>query len=448
MKVQICRKLAFFIAEDWRYKVAYGGRGASKSWGVADGLLLKAYKDPKRVLCTRELQNSIKDSVHRLLSDRIHFHGLQGFFNVTEHEIRGINGSLFLFKGLRTNTSEIKSLEGVDICWVEEAQKVSRESWELLKPTIRNEDSEIWVTFNTGLETDPVYQMFVEHPPANAKVVKVNFDDNPWFPAVLEEERKHDEATNPNRYKNIWLGEPGGQGRFFPEFGDHLREMPFKIEPHLCNLYGSIDYGDGQGENAGATSFGLWHIDEEGRSHRLFTYYKRHQTAGTYAREIIAAIKSFTWTSGVMPKRVYADPSMFIKRRMDDNFSKSVADIFAEYGLVLTPANNDRINGWRVMREYFVNDETGVPRSFYWDAYNDEYMMYIPALEVKETNPEDVEKGGEDHVGDEARYFFVAAMGMSADKLRKQHSPDSYRNSQRAVREYELKHGGSETGWS
>jgi phage terminase large subunit len=126
---------------------------------------------------------------------------------VLESEIRGKNGSSFSFAGLATNTVEsIKSFEGCDIVWVEEAQTVSKKSWDILIPTIRKPDSEIWVSFNPALDTDDTYQRFVINPPPECSVVKVNYYDNPWFPEVLENERLHSENTNPD-YKNIWLGE-------------------------------------------------------------------------------------------------------------------------------------------------------------------------------------------------------------------------------------------------
>lgn len=196
-----------FLFDQHRYKVAYGGRGSSKSWSFARALIIQAANRPLRILCAREIQKSIKQSVHQLLSDQIQALGLGSFFEVLEAEIRGMNGSSFSFAGLATNTVEsIKSFEGVDIVWVEEAQTVSKRSWDILIPTIRKENSEIWVSFNPDVDTDDTYQRFVVNPPESAKVVKVNYYDNPWFPDVLEEERLHSLAHNPD-YKNIWEGE-------------------------------------------------------------------------------------------------------------------------------------------------------------------------------------------------------------------------------------------------
>jgi phage terminase large subunit len=196
-----------FLFEPHRYKVAYGGRGSGKSWGFARALITLGANKPLRILCAREVQKSIKQSVHQLLSDQIQALGLGSFYEILEAEIRGQNGTQISFAGLATNTVEsIKSFEGVSIVWVEEGQSVSKRSWDILIPTIRKEGSEIWVSFNPDVDTDDTYQRFVVNPPQNAHVVKVNYNDNPWFPNVLEEERLHSLAHNPD-YKNIWEGE-------------------------------------------------------------------------------------------------------------------------------------------------------------------------------------------------------------------------------------------------
>jgi phage terminase large subunit len=196
-----------FLFQPHRYKVAYGGRGSGKSWGFARALLLQASNKPLRILCAREIQRSIRQSVHQLLTDQIQSLGLGPFYEVLESEIRGVNGSLFSFTGLANNTVEsIKSYEGVQIVWCEEAQTISRKSWDILIPTIRKPDSEIWVSFNPNIDTDNTYQRFVVEPPENAKVVKINWQDNPWFPDVLEDERQHSLKTNPD-YANIWEGD-------------------------------------------------------------------------------------------------------------------------------------------------------------------------------------------------------------------------------------------------
>ena len=195
-----------FLFEPSRYKVLYGGRGSGKSWGVARALLTIGIHKPIRVLCARELQNSITDSVHALLADQIKTMGLEPFYEVQNTVIYGKNGTEFLFAGLKHNITKIKSFEGVDLCWVEEAQTVSKSSWDTLIPTIRKEGSEIWITFNPELDTDETYKRFVVHPPSNAVVQKVNWSDNPWFPQVLKDEKDDLKERDMDAYLNVWEG--------------------------------------------------------------------------------------------------------------------------------------------------------------------------------------------------------------------------------------------------
>lgn len=193
-----------------RYKVMHGGRGGGKSHGVAQVLLDMAARKPLRILCAREIQKSMRDSVHRLLKDYIIRLGLTAFFEVLDTEIRGINGSLILFSGLQSHTVDsIKSFEGVDIVWVEEAHGVSKKSWDVLIPTIRKEGSEIWLTLNPDMDTDDTYVRFIATPSDDTWVCEVNWRDNPWFPEVLNEERKKAKRSNSQEdYEHIWEGKP------------------------------------------------------------------------------------------------------------------------------------------------------------------------------------------------------------------------------------------------
>jgi phage terminase large subunit len=189
-----------------RYKILHGGRGGAKSWGIARALLLMGVDRPLRVLCAREIQNSIQDSVHRLLADQIAAMGLESHYEVQKSRILGANGSSFGFEGLRHNIASIKSYEGADICWVEEAQTVSKSSWDVLIPTIRKDESEIWVSFNPELDTDETYKRFVLRPPTGAVVIPIGWQDNPWFPAVLEQERRDLQERDPDAYLTVWEG--------------------------------------------------------------------------------------------------------------------------------------------------------------------------------------------------------------------------------------------------
>lgn len=201
------QKLVDLLFNPARIKVAHGGRGSGKSWSFARALLVMGASEKLRILCTREVQKSIKESVKKLLDDQIEALGLGWFYESLATEIRGRNGTEFMFAGLADHTVEsIKSYESIDVCWVEEAQTVKKFSWDILTPTIRKPDSEIWVSFNPGLDTDEVWKRFIVNKPAYASVVEVNYGDNPWFSDVLEQERLHSEATSPEDYANIWEG--------------------------------------------------------------------------------------------------------------------------------------------------------------------------------------------------------------------------------------------------
>lgn len=197
---------ALFQPEKVRYRIFYGGRGGAKSWCFARALLAKGTKQPMRILCAREFQTSIKDSVHKLLSDQIYELNMESFYEITQTTIRGINGTEFIFAGIKNNTNNIKSIEGIDIAWVEEAQSVSANSWNVLIPTIRKQDSEIWVSFNPELPTDDTWKRFVESPPESSVVVKVNWNDNPWFPETLNLERLSLKSRDLSAYNNVWEG--------------------------------------------------------------------------------------------------------------------------------------------------------------------------------------------------------------------------------------------------
>ncbi len=192
-----------------RYRVAHGGRGGAKSWGFARRLLLRAIMQSTRVLCTREFQTSIEDSVYRLLVDQIDAMGLGPYFKVQKREITCLfNDSRFVFEGLARNVRNIKSMEGIDIAWIEEAEKVSDASWELLIPTIRKPGSELWVSFNPADEADPTYKRFVLGTPPDMRRVEINYWDNPWFPDELRKEMEYLRSVDTDAYLHVWCGQP------------------------------------------------------------------------------------------------------------------------------------------------------------------------------------------------------------------------------------------------
>ena len=198
---------------NWRTIVYYGGRASGKSHATAQSLILRGSKRQLRILCTREIQNTIKDSVHKLLADYIDKWELP-YWEVGRDFIRNTNtGTEFIFKGLKHNINEIKSLEGIDICWVEEAQSITEASLDILAPTIRKEGSQLIFTFNRFNELDPVYVKYVMNNPAKTYTRQVNFDvldKLGLLPDVIKLEIDAD-RNNPALYAHKWLGEPVSQ---------------------------------------------------------------------------------------------------------------------------------------------------------------------------------------------------------------------------------------------
>ncbi len=190
-----------------RYKCMHGGRGGLKSWGFGRTALALGTQRKLRIMCAREWQNSIQDSVHKLLSDQIDEMELSRYYDVQNNIVRGIYGTEFIFTGIRNNPKKIKSTEGIDIVWIEEAENISKESWEILIPTIRKAGSEIWVSFNPDQQTDPTSQRFIVNPPANARIIKTSWRDNPWLSNELREEKDYLARVDPDAYQHVWEGE-------------------------------------------------------------------------------------------------------------------------------------------------------------------------------------------------------------------------------------------------
>ena len=193
-----------------RYKAAHGGRGSGKSHFFAEMLIEEHLMDPnRRTVCVREVQKSLAQSVKRLLEDKIEKLGVQSAFIVQETVIKSAHGNgMIIFQGMQNHTSDsIKSLEGYDCAWVEEAQSLSQRSLDLLRPTIRKENSELWFTWNPSQESDPVDHLLRgDKPPPDATVIEVNYKNNPWFPDVLRAEMEYDRGRDYEKYEHVWLG--------------------------------------------------------------------------------------------------------------------------------------------------------------------------------------------------------------------------------------------------
>ena len=213
LKIEIAEVFKPLLSENWRIKFYYGGRGGGKSYAFADSLLLLGRQKKLFIACLREIQDSIKDSVYKLLCDRISAWGLNDY-KVFESRIENrLTGTKFIFRGLRDqDINNIKSLEGVDIAWIEEAHTITKKSWNILSPTIRKNGSEIWISMNRELENDPLWVLLGSCPDERTLVRKVNYYDNPFCPQELKLQAQKCKQESPDDYSHIWLGEPIRQG--------------------------------------------------------------------------------------------------------------------------------------------------------------------------------------------------------------------------------------------
>lgn len=234
LEISLPRKATETLVPKARFKVLYGGRDSAKSWSIARMLLARGRAKPERILCTREVQKSIAESVHQLLKDQIASLGMSDFYDVQESYIHGKNGTKISFHGLSGQTAtSIKSFEGTTICWVEEAQVISKRSWDLLEPTIRAPASEIWVSFNPDMDTDETYRRFVTSPQPDSLVTLMNWQDNPWRSKVLDAAREKMRAEDPDNYAHIY----GGMCRPAVEGAIYYKEVSkLRADNRLCNV--------------------------------------------------------------------------------------------------------------------------------------------------------------------------------------------------------------------
>lgn len=326
-----------------RYKILHGGRGSGKSVNVVKALLIMGMQKKLRILCTREVQKSIKDSVKALLDDEIESMGFGAFYESLDQEIRGKNGTLFVFAGLASHTIDsIKSFANCDICWVEEGQSVSKRSWDVLTPTIRKEGSEIWVTFNPELESDETYQRFVANPPDNAIVIQVNYDQNPFFTDILEAERQDTLRRDPKGYAQIWEGKclPAVAGAIYynevalAESEERIRDVPY--DPML-KVHPVFDLGWND-----AMSISL--VQRQGSELRIIGYIEdSHKTLDHYSAELRKL--NYNWGSLYLPHD---------GRNKDFKTGKSAQEIMEAFGwsVVITP-NMSIEDGIRLTRMTF-----------------------------------------------------------------------------------------------
>lgn len=244
-QIQIPEDMLFLINKKAAYKCAWGGRGGYKTWSFGLALLILSMKSKVRILCVRETIKSIEDSVYALLKDQIERLSLNDEFDILKSTIvNKITGSTFIFDGIRDSTIDIKGKENVDYCWVEEAEKVSKESWDKLYPTIRKDGSEIWVSFNTTNEDAFIYQRFVVNPPEDSIVVKTFWYNNPFCTDKTRKDALECKKNDPQGYKFIWLGEPSSVGGLiYPMFREavHVRGFNFEYLAEYGNFFVGMD---------------------------------------------------------------------------------------------------------------------------------------------------------------------------------------------------------------
>lgn len=262
-----------------RYKGAHGGRGSGKSHVFAGLMVERALAEPGfRGVCVREVQKSLKESAKRLIEDKIIEHEVGSQFEVLEAEIRGPGGGLIIFQGMADHTAEsVKSLEGFDVAWVEEAQSLSQRSLTMLRPTIRKEGSELWFSWNRTRKADPVDMLLTGGaPPTDSVVVKANWRDNPWFPSVLEQERRDDERDRPEQYPHIWEGDYARvtEGAYYAADLNKARaegRIGRVAADPLMTYRACWDIG---GTGAKADACAIWIAQFIGREIRILDYYE------------------------------------------------------------------------------------------------------------------------------------------------------------------------------
>ncbi len=271
MKIQLPEKLACLYTPS-RYKVLYGGRGGGKSMTIARVLLLQGTQQKHKILCAREIQKSIQDSVHSLLKEQIEEMGLGWFYEVQKAAILGKNGTEFLFAGLRSNIANVKSIPNITRAWIEEAQSASATNIKTLALTVRAPNSEIWLSFNPDLEDDPVYQDYVVTPPTDSIVVKVNYNDNPFFPQVLRQEMLSDRNRNYEQYLHVWEGhcKKAIDGAIF---ADEIRlaseQQRITKVPPQAGIPVHTFWDLGQSDNTA-----IWFVQVIGLEFRVIDYYQ------------------------------------------------------------------------------------------------------------------------------------------------------------------------------
>ena len=312
------------ILEPRRFKVLHGGRGGAKSHTVAQVLLMMSMRRKLRILCAREVQKSLKESSMQVLKDYIEALGIGQWFHSTKTEIRCLlTGSVFTFTGLQEHTAvSIKSFEGVDIVWVEEAHSVSAHSWTILIPTIRKKGSEIWITFNPDQEDDYVYDRFVKHTDPDALVIEINWRDNPWFGPEMDDERRKLKAVNDDLYDHVWEGKcRSASGLLFKRVW--FQRYDLGAQPKVLNFYIASDYAGGPDPDDPASEPDWTEHGVAGLDHRGHLWFVDWWSGQEDPNEWITA-----WLSLVRKHRplLAFEEKGVIRRSVDGAINKAMAE--------------------------------------------------------------------------------------------------------------------------
>lgn len=262
-----------------RYKGAKGGRGSGKSHFFAEMMIEDCIRFPGlRSVCIREVQKSLKESAKKLIEDKIAALKVGSAFDVLSTEIRTPGNGLIIFQGMQDHTAEsIKSLEGFDRAWIEEAQSLSKRSLMMLRPTIRKDGSEIWASWNPTRKTDAIDEFFSDGKrPENSILVNANWRDNPFFPDVLNEERMHDLEHYPERYPHVWEGEyaTAFEGAYYAACLEKAKQEGRIGNVAADPLMSLRAYWDIGGTGAKADACAIWIVQFVGREVRVLDYYE------------------------------------------------------------------------------------------------------------------------------------------------------------------------------
>ena len=372
MKLQIAEPFLPLYEDEVRYYFLKGGRASAKSWHVADRLISLMVQDQDlNLICLREVQSSIKHSSKKLISDRIEYHKLNAYFEIQDQQINCRRGKgIIIFSGLQNHTVDsIKSLEGFDLVWTEEAQTITSYSLELLTPTIRKDGAKLFFTYNPKTINDPVYILEQDVPEQNKTVIFANYIDNPFCPTSIIEEAEQMKKLRPKKYQHIYLGGYGvSDGLIFENVT--IRTILESEIKGLLNVQG-LDFG----YTNDPTSFSTNYVDEKNKTIYVYDgFYEKGLSNGEIAKRIIGmnCHRHTTTADSAEPKSIDSLKAKGVNVRAAKKGKDSInigIDFLLDYKIVINAHLKDFINE----SEYYVWDidkHTGAPMNKPIDDFN------------------------------------------------------------------------------